>query len=152
MLGYLVLLAMIAFGVWCGAAVVAGMAPGSTSLADAPDAAVLRPRTLVGGLERVQSQFERALNGLPGTQVVASSPGRVYADSKPTPRMLGGAFGLIVRFDLDEVGNGNVQIAGTAASKVPWGPVAESSVAVAGQEVECRARMALKLTGIQEVK
>lgn len=154
-LGIGVLALLVGLVVWVVVAMIAALRPGDPALVDQGGAVQLRPRTIVGDPLGVQSYYENVLPQLPGVSILRREHGRVWVDSKPTPRMLGGAYGMILRFDFaggSAGGSPATQVTTYAAQKLSWAPAARMRLAPSADAVERKARMTAKGLGLRELK
>lgn len=141
----IILAVVAAFFVWVAAAFLAGMARPSADVT-MKKPVVLQQRAFHAPKSQVIAAYQQGVQRCPGTSVIRETPEELLVDSKPSIRLLGGAYGLVIQFKFDDSG-GDTTVSSEASKKVGWSPATSLEVRRALVEIERRIRMAAKQAG-----
>jgi hypothetical protein len=99
-------------------------------------------------VDRVMSAYRSAIPSTPGLRQVDQADGEMLLDLRPTTRVLGGNFGLVIRLRFHHDGPGTRLVA-ESRNKVPFAIRVNDQAAF--QHAERAVRMRAKRAGLDEV-
>jgi hypothetical protein len=132
--------------VWCGACVVAGFAPAGSLQDFRPDSEPIL-RAFHQSADDVRTAYRAAVGRTPGMRVADEGDGVLLLDSRPTSRILGGNFGMVMSVGFAPAGSGTTVVV-QARNKVPWSFTNHDA---ALRHAEMALRMNAKAGGLVEV-
>lgn len=130
--------AILGFVVYCVAATLAGMKPSSTKLASYESETKGQSRFYREPVNVVVQAYGDAATKAAGMNVADIAPDTLLIDASPTPRILGGSFGMLVRYRFTPTTSGTA-VAIDGSKKVSWAVAIRPDVALT--EIERTVRM-----------
>lgn len=137
----------VAVAGYLAACIVAGFAPAGTLREFEPHNQHL-VRRYTQPVDRVTSAYRSAVSSTPGMRQVDEADGEVLLDLRPTSRVIGGNFGLVIRIRFERDGSGT-RVVAESRNKVPFAISVNDQAAF--EHAERALRMRAKRSGLDEV-
>lgn len=146
MLGAVALSAIALYAVVCA---IAGFGPIDDTINTFRPALPPLERRFAGDPARVMAAFERAVPGTPGLRLADRSADTMLLDLRPTSRILGGGFGLVIRIRFAGTSAAETEVSIDARKKVSFAVAANPRASLL--HAERALRMKAKQHGIEEL-
>lgn len=144
MIGVLI---VVAAATYLAACLLAGFGPAGR-LADFEPTNAPRAHRYRQPIEHVMSTYQLAVSATPGAQLVQMGTDQMLIDMRPTSRVIGGNFGLVIRLSFRPDGAGGTRVESDSRNKAPF---AWSNHDAAFLHAERALRTRAKRAGLDEI-